>query len=93
MSNQPNGSNVLGKVILVAAVLDVIWAVIVATFGVSVLSMIGGAAGASGAAATTAGVLGWIITFVIALFQGAIFMVVIGVFVIVFAALFGGKRR
>ncbi len=78
------------KLIAIALVLDVIWAFIIATFGVSLLSMAGGAAGASGAAATTASVLGWIIAFVIAFFQGAIFMFVIGMFVVVGTKLLGG---
>lgn len=82
----------MSKLIAIALVLDVIWAAIIATFGVSVLSMAGGAAGASGAAATTAGVLGWIIGFVIAFLQGAIFMVVLGFFVVVGIMLFGGKK-
>lgn len=80
------------KILAIALVLDIIWAAVIATFFGSVLSIAGGAAGAAGAAATTAGVLGWIIAFVIAFFQGAVFMFVIGMFVVVFALIFGGKK-
>lgn len=71
------------KVLVIAAVLDVIWALVVATFGAALLGGLGDAAGVGSTTVAVGSVLGWIITFVIALFQGAVFLAVFGVFVCV----------
>ena len=77
---QSEKSGLLGKVLLNALVLDVVWAISVATFGFSLLSAVGQVAGSAPAATVTTGVAAWIVTFFVAMFQGAIFMVVGSVF-------------
>jgi hypothetical protein len=93
MSDRPNGNRILGKILLGAIVVDLIWAIIVATFGITVLGAAGSAAGASGTALAVGGVLGWIIGFVIAFIQGAIFMVVFAGFAFGALLLFGPKKK
>ena len=48
---QSEKSGLLGKVLLTALVLDVVWAISVATFGFSLLSAVGQVAGSAPAAA------------------------------------------
>lgn len=79
------------QVLTIAVVLDVLWALLVATFGASVLHILGVAGGAG---ATTLGigtVIGWILAFIVALLQGAIFMVVFAVFATLILSFFFSK--
>lgn len=91
-TNNNNGSSFLKKYILVLAVLDVIWAVLIATFGATILNAIGVGAGATAGTTTTVSVLGWIIAFVIGLIQGGIFLFALSFIGFVFLAIFGGGR-
>ncbi|MEZ4488454.1 MAG: hypothetical protein R3F51_12750 [Cyanobacteriota/Melainabacteria group bacterium] len=93
MSQEPNKSNPFKKIFLVALVLDLLWATLIATFGATILGQVGTIGGAAEGATQTVTVLGWLITFIIAFFQGAIFMVVLGGFAVVLLLLFGGKKR
>ncbi len=94
MSN-PTAKNPLITVLKIAAVLDIVWAVIVASFFSTVITAGAGAAGATGAATGLAAVLGWIITFVIALFQGAVVIGILCVAVFMIAVLISafGKKK
>lgn len=65
----------LKKYAFAILVLDVLWAALFATFGTSILSAYAGVPTGS-----LTGVSGWIIVFVAALFQGAVFAVVGSVF-------------
>lgn len=79
------------QVLTIAVILDVLWATLVATFGASVFHILGVAGGAG---ATTLGigtVIGWILAFIVALLQGAIFMVVFTVLTVVLLSLFSSK--
>jgi hypothetical protein len=65
----------LKKYAFAVLVLDVLWAVLLATFGTSILSAYAGVP-----AESLTGVSGWILVFFAALFQGAIFAVVGSIF-------------
>lgn len=65
----------LKKYLLTLVVLDVLWAALLATFGGSLLTEIGGLPAGS---LTT--VSGWLIIFFAALFQGGVFAIVFSVF-------------
>lgn len=93
MSTNTNGSSFLKKYVLVCIVLDVIWAVLIATFGAAILNAIGVGAGAAAGTTATVSVLGWIIAFVIGLIQGGIFLFALSFIGFVFLAIFGGGRR
>lgn len=79
------GKKALLKLFKYAVIADVIWACLLATFQAVVFAEAGGALGASGLGTTLGTILAWVITFVIGLFQGAIFMVVAAGFVFVIA--------
>ncbi len=71
--------------LLIVFGLDLAWAFTVATFGAKVLIRIAGiTSGADEGAIQIATSLGWITSFVVAFVQGAIFLVVATVFVVVF---------
>lgn len=83
-NNNPDNSaksakNPIATILKIAAVLDIVWAVIVASFFSTLISVGTDAAGASGAESGLAAVLAWIITFVIALFQGAVVLGIISI--------------
>ncbi|MGD9684512.1 MAG: hypothetical protein AB7W16_25390 [Candidatus Obscuribacterales bacterium] len=74
MSDSKQKSGFLKKLLVVYVVIDIIWAALVATFGATILSQIGTMGGAGEGATQVATGLGWVITFIVALFQGAIFL-------------------
>jgi hypothetical protein len=90
---EPTKKNPLKTILKVYVVLDLLWAALIATFYSTVVHTIGGAAGAGSAALGVGTVASWIIAFLIALFQGAIFLGVISVFIVVGIALFGGAKK
>lgn len=73
----------LVKLVTYAAIADVIWACLLATFQAVVFAEAGNALGASSLGTTLGTLLAWITTFIIGLIQGAIFMFVGGTFFIV----------
>lgn len=77
------GGKMLRKVLKYAVIADIIWALLLATFQAVVFAEAGNALGASGLGTTLGTVLAWVITFVIGLFQGAVFMIVAAGFVFV----------
>jgi hypothetical protein len=79
------------KVLTVAAIVDVVWAGLVATFGANLLHILGVAGGAGATAVGIGTVLGWVITFIIAALQGAVFLFVFGFIGVVFWSLFSGR--
>jgi hypothetical protein len=89
---EQNSKNPLKTVAKIAVVLDLLWAVLVATFYSTVVHTVGGAAGAGSVALGVGTVASWLIAFLIAMFQGAIFIVVISVFIFVGIAIFGKKK-
>ncbi len=97
MTNNKSGSGFIKKLLLFYVLLDLVWAALVATFGATILSQIGMVGGAGEGATQAATILGWLITFIIAFFQGAIFLgvgtMVVFIFVVVFSSLFGGNGR
>lgn len=76
-----------------AIALDLVWAVLVATFAATVLNTAGGAAGAGATAVSVATVSAWLIAFVIGLLQGAVFMFVLAVFAWVGMNIFKSEKR
>lgn len=70
----------LKKILAIFVGIDVIWAVLMATFGTTLLTQIGGIGELGSTATVTGGILGWLILFVAALWQGAIFLLVFSVF-------------
>lgn len=91
MSESPKSDNkALFTVLKWAFVADVIWAVLLATLQAIVLAETGGVLGTSVGGTTAAAILAWIITFVIAFTQGAVFLIVIGGFIFVGALILSG---
>ena len=92
-NNTQNGNAKKGlkTLALIYLVLDLIWATAFATLNATVLHVIGGAAHAGEGATTLATVLTWCITFAVAFFQGAVFLVVISIFGFVLYAIFSGS--
>ncbi len=91
MSETPKADGkFLAKVVMWAAVADVIWAVLIASLNSIFLSQAGTILGASAPATVAATILTWVITFFVALFQGAFFMVVIGGILATFAFILSG---
>jgi hypothetical protein len=81
----------LGQVLAIAVILDVLWATLVATFGASVLHILGVAGGAGATALGVGTILGWLTMFVIAFLQGAVFIVALGIFALVIFAFLSKK--
>lgn len=74
--------------------LDLAWAVLIATFQAVVVHGAGQAAGASGFTTWAGTILAWFIGFIVAMFQGAIFLVIGTVIVIGIALVLGvGKKK
>jgi len=74
MSDSKPKSSFVKKLLVAYVVIDTIWAALVATFGATILSQIGTVGGAGEGATQVATGLGWVITFIIAFFQGAVFL-------------------
>lgn len=68
------------KLALTLLGLDILWALLVATFGGTLFTAIGLQAGSSSLAAHTTGFAAWLMLFIGGLFQGAVFIVVGSVF-------------
>ena len=94
-NDQKTKTSALSNVLRLAFGVDLLWAIVVATFNAILLSEAGNAFGGSTVGTIFGVALGWLISFVIAFIQGAIFMVVLGGFVAVFSILLSlpGKLR
>lgn len=68
----------LRQLLIIAAILDGLWAGLVATFGANLLHILGVAGGASATSVGIGTFLAWVITFIIAFLQGAFFIFVVG---------------
>ncbi|MDP3506684.1 MAG: hypothetical protein Q8T09_01715 [Candidatus Melainabacteria bacterium] len=79
------------QVLTIAVILDVLWATLVATFSASVFQILGVAGGAGGTTLGVGTVIGWLLAFIVALLQGAIFMVVFAVFATLILSFFFSK--
>ena len=72
----------------IAATLDVIWALLIASYYAFVVNTAAGLAGASAGTLSIGTVLSFVLAFMVALFQGAIFIVVFGIFAILLYAIY-----
>jgi hypothetical protein len=81
----------LRQVLIIAGILDALWAGLVATFGANLLHILGVAGGASATSVGIGTVLAWLITFIVALLQGAVSILVIGFIGFVFWSIFSSK--
>ncbi|MDP3506923.1 MAG: hypothetical protein Q8T09_02960 [Candidatus Melainabacteria bacterium] len=81
----------LRQVLIIAGILDALWAAAIATFGANLLHILGVAGGASATSVGIGTVLGWLITFIVALLQGAVFIFVIGFISFVFWSIFSKR--
>lgn len=93
-SNSPaQGRNVFKTVIIWAFVLDLVWAIVAASFGASVVNIFGGAAGADATSLGIGTVAAWLLVFSGALFQGAVTIFVFAVIAYVFYNLFADNSH
>lgn len=92
MSDNTKSSNPLRKYLIIGVIIDLIWAFLIATFGATILGQLGLMGGVDGGTTSTISVLGWIIAFIIAFIQGAIFIGVIGFMAVIFKKLFSNRN-
>jgi len=95
-NNSNNGSaktnNPLKSILKVAVVLDLLWAILFATVSATMINAVGGVAGAGSTSVGIATVGAWLLTFFIAMFQGAVFFIVLGGFIFAGFVIFGKKK-
>lgn len=91
MSDNTKSTNPFRKFLIIAVIVDLIWAFLIATFGATILSQIGLMGGADAGATTTISVVGWIIAFIVAFIQGAIFIGVVSFIVAIFKRVFSNS--
>jgi hypothetical protein len=74
-------------------ILDLVWACLCAAFGGTILHFVAQLVGGTGSAVETGTIVGGVIGFFMGLISGAVVMIVIGLALLVFAVLFGTKKR
>lgn len=87
------GKRFLIYYLVLCLVADFLWAATVATLGATILNEVGHAAGASDGGTMLATVLTWVVYFVIAALQGAVFLIVASVFLGLILMFFFGKSK
>lgn len=85
MSNNKTNTtkNPFKTIFKIALVLDIIWACFIATYYALVIHTAGGLSSAGNGVLLLGTILAWILAFLVGLFQGAIFIAVVTVFICV----------
>ena len=80
------------KLLIIAVITDMIWATLMATFGIYLIAAVSDAPDGGAVVFNIATALAWLTMFLVGLFQGAIFIGIACVFVVVIAMLIGAFK-